>query len=96
MRWYPWQVCCYELPDVVTALNEIQFIALHAAEEFQLGHDLLFWQEHTQALKAIIARDQYIPSLRYHPLANGQEKAGRKASRQRPDRAPRGTAPTPA
>ena len=76
----PWQVWCYPLPGVVAALNEIQFIALNAAEEFQLGHDLLFWYEHTQALRAIVARDQYIPSLRYHPLVDGKKARAGKAS----------------
>ncbi len=28
----PWQVCCYQVPDIITALNDIHFIALHGAE----------------------------------------------------------------
>ena len=32
----PWQVCCYQVPDIITALNDIHFVALHAAEHFQL------------------------------------------------------------
>src|SRR5687768_9705265 len=64
----PWQVWCYRLPRVIADLNDIQFIALHAAEDFQLGTDFLFWQEHAQALKGVIARDQYIPSLKYRAL----------------------------
>ncbi len=75
----PWQVWCYRVPHVITALNDIQFIALHAAEDFQLGMDLLFWQHHTQALKAIIAKDQYIPSLRFRALSPG---AGKRAKQQ--------------
>ena len=55
----PWQIACYALQDVIATLNEIQFVALHAAEDFQLGHDLLFWQEHAQAIKAVIARTPY-------------------------------------
>ena len=61
----PWQVCCYRVPDVITALNDIHFIALHAAEDFQLGVDLLFWHQYSQVLKGIIAKDQYIPALKY-------------------------------
>jgi SNF2 family DNA or RNA helicase len=69
----PWQVWCYRLPDVISDLNTIQYIAQSAAEEFQLGHDLQFWQQHAQAIKGIIARDQYIPSLTYHETtANGK------------------------
>src|SRR5205814_6308401 len=70
----PWQVCCYRVPQVITALSDIHFIALHAAEEFQLGADLLFWHQYTQALKGIIAKDQYIPALKYRALASGTGK----------------------
>ena len=59
----PWHVSCYQVSDIVTALNDIHFIALHAAEDFQLGADLLFWHQYTQALKGIIAKDQFIPAL---------------------------------
>src|SRR2546425_612958 len=64
----PWQVCCYQVPDIITALNDIHFITLHAAEDFQLGADLLFWYQYTQALKVIIAKDQYIPALKYRAI----------------------------
>ncbi|HEY6408560.1 MAG TPA: hypothetical protein VIY29_13930, partial [Ktedonobacteraceae bacterium] len=70
----PWQVCCYRVPDVISALNDIHFIALHAAEDFQLGSDLLFWYQYTQALKGIIAKDQYIPALKYHTLPSSKTK----------------------
>src|SRR6266705_914192 len=32
----PWQVNCYQVADVITALNDIHFIALNASEDFQL------------------------------------------------------------
>ena len=76
-----WQVWCYPLDAVIATLNEIQFIAMNAAEEFQLGQDLLFWYEHTQALKAIIARDQYIPSLKYRAASNGTKRNGTAKTR---------------
>ena len=37
-----WQVCCYQVPDIITTLNDIHFIALTAANDFQLGADLVF------------------------------------------------------
>ena len=74
----PWQVWCYRVQDVITTLNDIQFIALHAAEDFQLGIDLLFWQQHAQVLKGIIAKDQYIPSLKYRALAPGRGKRAKQ------------------
>jgi SNF2 family DNA or RNA helicase len=66
----PWQVCCYQVPDTIATLNDIHFMALNAAEDFQLGTDFLFWHQYSQALKGIIARDQYIPALKYQEIAS--------------------------
>jgi len=73
----PWQVCCYHVPDIITTLNDIHFIALHAAEDFQLGTDLLFWHQYSQAIKGIIAKDQYIPALKYREIATTPAKGKR-------------------
>ena len=79
-----WQVCCYPVSDIITMLNDIHFIALNAAEDFQVGVDLLFWHQYTQALKGIIAKDQYIPALKYRALAptttKGKDKKANNAS----------------
>ena len=75
----PWQVCCYAVPDIITTLNDIHFIALHAAEDFQLGADLLFWHQYAQAIKNIIAKDQYIPALKYQAISSTVNKKGKKA-----------------
>jgi SNF2 family DNA or RNA helicase len=74
----PWQVCCYRVQDIITTLNDIHFIALHAAEDFQLGADLLFWHQYSQAIKGIIAKDQYIPALKYQEVVSTSGK-GKKA-----------------
>jgi hypothetical protein len=58
-------------------LNDIHFIALHAAEDFQLGADLLFWHQYAQAIKGIIAKDQYIPALKYRALSSTPSKGKR-------------------
>src|SRR5712692_4257051 len=73
----PWQVSCYQVSDIITALNDIHFIALHAAEDFQLGADLLFWHQYSQAIKGIIAKDQYIPSLKYRAISSTPTKGTR-------------------
>src|SRR5919202_443320 len=76
-----WQICCSHVPNVISTLNEIHFVALHAAEDFQLGADLLFWYQYTQVLKAIIRKDQYIPALKHRPLAPARGKRGHSADR---------------
>src|SRR5436305_10122752 len=73
----PWQVSCYQVSDVFSTLNDIHFIALNAAEDFQLGADLLFWHQYSQALKGIIAKDQYIPALKYQALPSAPAKGKR-------------------
>src|SRR6266700_5260632 len=74
----PWQVNCYRVADVISALNDIHFMALNAAEDFQLGADLLFWHEYSQAIKGIIAKEQYIPALKYQAISSTPTK-GKKA-----------------
>jgi SNF2 family DNA or RNA helicase len=76
----PWQVCCYRVPDVITTLSDIHLIALNAAEGFQLGTDLSFWHQYTQALKGIIVKDQYIPALRYQLLPSAATKSKKATS----------------
>src|SRR6266516_451099 len=73
----PWQVYCYQVSDIIKALNDIHFIALNAAEDFQLGADLLFWHQYSQALKSIIAKDQYSPALKYRGISSTQPKGKR-------------------
>ncbi len=73
----PWQVCCFQVPDIISELNDIHFIALNGAEDFQLGADLLFWHQYAQAIKGIIAKDQYIPALKYQATSSPPTKGKR-------------------
>jgi SNF2 family DNA or RNA helicase len=79
----PWQVCCYVVQDIITTLNDIHFIALHAAEDFQLGADFLFWHQYSQAMKGIIAKEQYIPALKFQVIPSASTKG--KKSKQPED-----------
>lgn len=74
-----WAITCYRLPSVIAGLNELRFLALADAEGFQLGHDIHFWHIHAQAIRGIIARDQYIPRLAYRALPL---KAGKLSARK--------------
>ncbi|MBD2359919.1 DEAD/DEAH box helicase [Anabaena minutissima FACHB-250] len=73
-----WQVTCYKTVgslksataiNIIKLLKDIHFLALYNANEFQLGSDLLFWYHYTQEFRQIILKDQYIPSLKYRPIA---------------------------
>jgi len=78
-----WEINCYKVTDITTALNDIHFIALNAAEDFQLGADILFWHQYSQAIKSIIAKDQYIPALKYQAISTTPKKD--KTSKQIPN-----------
>lgn len=75
----PWQVYCYRVDDVIPTLNALRLMALQDADGFQLGADLVFWQQYTQVFKRIIARDQYIPAFKYQLL--GKLKSKNKRTR---------------
>ncbi|NET09448.1 MAG: DEAD/DEAH box helicase, partial [Symploca sp. SIO2B6] len=56
--------------------------------------DLLFWYHYTQALKQVILRDQYIPSLKYRVIQKvGREKVSttRKTTKSTPKTATKST-----
>ena len=62
---------------IVPLLNELHFLALHSSSELQLGSDLLFWFHFTQALKRIIFKDHYIPSIKYRLLSSPEKTNSR-------------------
>ena len=76
----PWQVCCYPVPDVLRTLNDIHFVALKAAEDFQLGADFLFWHQFSRVVKQVIAREQYIPAIKYREIASANGKRAKSGS----------------
>lgn len=76
----PWQVNCYRILDVITVLNDIHFTALYAAEDFQLGADFLFWYEYVQMFKGVVAREQYIPALKYQVIPSTAAKSKQRSS----------------
>ena len=75
-----WQLCCYAVPDVIRTLNDIHFVALNAAEDFQLGADFLFWHQFSRVIKQVIAREQYIPAIKYRQASpSGGKRAASTA-----------------
>ncbi|QIR36704.1 DEAD/DEAH box helicase [Tolypothrix sp. PCC 7910] len=88
-----WQVDCYktlisvktaQVNNVIKLLNDIHFLALHNADEVQLGSDLLFWYHYTQAFKQVILKDQYIPALKYRQLEAVTTKKKSKSATVQP------------
>ncbi|HZS75351.1 MAG TPA: DEAD/DEAH box helicase [Ktedonobacteraceae bacterium] len=76
-----WEIYCYQAQDIITTLNDIHFIALHAAEDFQLGADLVFWHQFSQLIKGMIAKEQYIPAMQYQEWVTTSGK-GKRAKQQ--------------
>ena len=67
---------------VIKFLNDLHFLALHSAEEFQLGADILFWYHYTQSFKAVIYKDQFIPAFKYRELTEAAKKATAKKTQK--------------
>jgi SNF2 family DNA or RNA helicase len=88
-----WQIDCYKTVtavktssyrsataiNIISLLQEIHFLALYNSESIQLGSDLLFWYHHTQTLKQVILKDQYIPALKYRQLKETATKSKKKS-----------------
>ncbi|MGB7087938.1 MAG: DEAD/DEAH box helicase [Phormidesmis sp.] len=80
--WQAWKIDCYKIARhfssrvtrnasisaIIPQLQELHFIAQYQLADVQLGADLLFWYHYTQAFKAVILKDHYIPALRYRAL----------------------------
>jgi SNF2 family DNA or RNA helicase len=85
-----WRVNCYEVGElgdeswlerpcpIVLLLQELQLLAMENARELQLGTDLQFWYHYSQACKAAIYKDQYIPALKYRQLGTPASKTKTK------------------
>jgi SNF2 family DNA or RNA helicase len=96
-EWRFWQVNCYAVMDstsgspvrtIIKWLNDLHFMALHNLADIQMGADLMFWYHYTQAFKAVIFKDQYVPALKYRQLTSGSTgKTNRsKANRSKANR----------
>ncbi|MEB3231342.1 MAG: DEAD/DEAH box helicase [Leptolyngbyaceae bacterium] len=90
--WECWEIDCYMpvayqnsqvVPNVISTLNDLHFIALYNLADVQLGADLLFWYHYTQTFKQVIMRDQYIPALKYReiPKRGRTSKTSTKSSK---------------
>ncbi len=66
--------------SLIPLLNELHFLTLHNLSELQLGNDLLFWFHFTQALKRVMLKDHYIPSLKYRLLETVKHQTSKKRS----------------
>ena len=86
--WDCWEIDCYLsvsyqnsqfVPNVISLLNDLHFIALYNLADVQLGSDLLFWYHYSQSFKQVILRDQYIPSLKYREIQKSTNTKPSKA-----------------
>jgi SNF2 family DNA or RNA helicase len=78
-----WSLACCKLSaQPMASLNELHFQTLLQGQEVLPGADFLFWHGFTQALKAVMFKDAYVPALRLaappkgkqaHPLYAGWE-----------------------
>ncbi len=80
MELAPWQVCCFPLPVPIATLHNLTFLAWQEATDFQLGTDLVFWHQVTQALRGVIIREEYVPAVRYRQIVPATAKRRKRPS----------------
>ncbi len=59
----PWKINCLLLEESQSVLSELHFVAQQFEDRICLGHDLLFWYHVDIALRKLINKDCYIPTL---------------------------------
>jgi SNF2 family DNA or RNA helicase len=71
-------VSCYVVPrDVPAALKELHFLCEYRLANVRAGADLEFWYRISREIERVLAKDQYIPALKYRPVtdsASGRRK----------------------
>ncbi|HEY8885659.1 MAG TPA: DEAD/DEAH box helicase [Chloroflexota bacterium] len=75
-----WRICCFRVGRVIPTLNDIHFAALNAADDFQLGTDLLFWHQVSRVVKQVVGKDQFLPSMKYRVLPSAKGKRSKSAA----------------
>jgi hypothetical protein len=69
-------VSCYPLRNVLAELKELFFLCEYRLADVRAGMDLKFWYRSSRVLVRVLRKDQYIPALKYRPLAT--PKRGRR------------------
>lgn len=59
----PWKINCLLLEESQAVLTELHFVTQQLEEQIIFGHDLLFWYHADLALRKLIKKDSYIPTL---------------------------------
>lgn len=72
-------VCCYVLaPDVLARLKDLHFLCEYRLADVRSGADVEFWYRISRELARVVAKDQYIPALKYGPATDSGRGRGRR------------------
>ncbi len=82
-EWQTHAIGAYRIPAsyAFSALKHLHFLSSFYWSEIRAGSDLLFWYDYSRSFRKVIAKDRYIPALRYEALDSASPKRGRKRGR---------------
>jgi SNF2 family DNA or RNA helicase len=78
-EWKSWRVNCLAVNDSLLFLKELHFLVQYYSDRVIPGRDIIFWYHFGRAVKDVIIRHQYIPSLlpREETKRKGRGKKGK-------------------
>ena len=78
-KWKSWRINCLAVNDSLLFLKELHFLVQYYSDRVIPGRDLIFWYHFGRAVKDVIIRHQYIPSLlpREKTKRKGRGKKGK-------------------
>ena len=69
--------------ELIKLLSDLNFLACCQPQQWQLGSDLVFWYQYTQALCQVLAEDAYIPILKYQTITAEKSNSKRRSTTNR-------------
>ena len=63
-EWNDWDISGIALGNPLAFLRELQFLSSLAEPDFRIGHDLKFWIQYAQQLRALVRQHQFLPVMK--------------------------------
>ena len=63
-EWNDWEINGIAIGNPLSFLRELQFLSSFAGTDFRIGHDLKFWIQYAQQLRAMVRQHQFLPVIK--------------------------------
>ncbi len=71
-EWNEWEISGIAIRNPLSFLRELQFLAGFAGNDFRIGHDLKFWIQFAQQLRAMVRQHQFLPVIKCSQPGKGR------------------------